>query len=152
MRDGRVLNLLYVLDGELDDLDLDSPGPSTRADELWRRTCFEAFVRPEGGEAYHEFNFAPSTQWAAYRFDGYRAGMRAAEATPAVRVFREDGRFRLEARVALPHDGDWRVALTAVIEDAAGGLSYWSLAHPSAKPDFHHAGGFALELPASERP
>jgi len=45
--------------------------------------------------------------------------------------------------VALP----WRVALAAVIEDAAGGLSHWALAHPPGDADFHHAAGFALTLP-----
>jgi hypothetical protein len=39
-----------------------------------------------------------------------------------------------------------RIALTAVVEDAAGELSYWSLRHAAGKPDFHHAEGFVLEL------
>jgi hypothetical protein len=42
---------------------------AARTDELWRHTCFEAFVRTSPAPAYYEFNFAPSTQWAAYRFD-----------------------------------------------------------------------------------
>jgi hypothetical protein len=33
-----------------------------------------------------------------------------------------------------------------VIEEAGGGISYWALAHPPGRPDFHHADGFALEL------
>jgi hypothetical protein len=33
-----------------------------------------------------------------------------------------------------------------VIEDQSGGVSYWALAHPPGKPDFHHADGFALEF------
>ena len=48
---------------------------SERADELWKTTCFEAFLRPMGEESYREWNFAPSSQWAAYRFTGYRQGM-----------------------------------------------------------------------------
>jgi hypothetical protein len=47
-----------------------------RADGLWRRTCFELFLLDPASEAYLEFNFSPSGQWAAYRFDGYRTGMR----------------------------------------------------------------------------
>jgi hypothetical protein len=38
----------------------------------------------DGG--YYELNFAPSTQWAAYRFDGYRSGMAAAELLAAPRI------------------------------------------------------------------
>ena len=30
-----------------------------RTDELWRTTCFEAFIRPRGGEAYFELNLSP---------------------------------------------------------------------------------------------
>ena len=59
-----------------------------RADELWRTTCFEAFLRPAGGNAYQEWNFAPSGEWAAYDFSGYRDGMAPAEvaAPPYIRM------------------------------------------------------------------
>jgi hypothetical protein len=40
-----------------------------------------------------------------------------------------------------------QLALSAVIEEADGRLSYWALTHPAAKPDFHHAEGFALAFP-----
>lgn len=49
-------------------------GPA-RADGLWQRTCFELFLRRVGEEGYCEFNFSPSGEWAAYRFDSYREGM-----------------------------------------------------------------------------
>jgi hypothetical protein len=35
----------------------------------------------------------------------------------------------------------WRVGLTAVVEARDGSLSYWALAHPPGKPDFHSAAG-----------
>ena len=44
-------------------------------------------------------------------------------------------------------NASWRLGLSAVIEDTSGGKSYWALAHPPGKPDFHHADCFALELP-----
>src|ERR1700739_2784793 len=72
------LVLRYVVSGKLDELALPVATAPARADELWRHTCFEAFIQPSPGKAYYEFNFAPSTQWAAYRFDNYRAGMLAA--------------------------------------------------------------------------
>jgi len=72
------LLLSYVVTGKIGDLGLPPVTAGARTDELWRHTCFEVFVRPLPGEAYYEFNFAPSTQWAAYRFDGYRSGMRVA--------------------------------------------------------------------------
>ena len=48
--------------------------------------------------------------------------------------------------------GDWQVALTAVVETADGEVSYWSLAHPAGKPDFHHADCFCLEIPGNPDP
>jgi len=39
-----------------------------------------------------------------------------------------------------------RTALSAVIESADGTRSYWALAHPSDKPDFHHPDSFLLDL------
>ena len=38
----------------------------------------------------------------------------------------------------------------SMVEDMDGGLSYWALAHPSAKPDFHHINGFILSLERSD--
>ena len=63
----------------------DEPG---RADELWRTTCFEAFLKPMGQSSYTEWNFAPSGDWASYAFSDYREGMSEAEvnAPPYIRV------------------------------------------------------------------
>ncbi|MET0309199.1 MAG: hypothetical protein ABW023_10880, partial [Sphingomonas sp.] len=49
-------------------------GAPERTDDLWMTTCFEAFVQAEGDTAYHEFNFATSGNWAAYRFEARREG------------------------------------------------------------------------------
>ena len=145
------LALSYVVTGTIADLRLPPVAASTRTDELWRHTCFEAFIRPSPGEAYYEFNLAPSTQWAAYRFDGYRSGMRVAAefAAPRIEVQPDAERYTLQAVLtldALPHDGQWRLALSAVIEETNGRKSYWALAHPPGRPDFHHADGFTYEL------
>jgi hypothetical protein len=45
-----------------------------------------------------------------------------------------------------------RLALSAVVEDAEHRRSYWALAHPPGKPDFHHADGFALSLSLNDPP
>lgn len=144
-----VLLLSYELTGDIDEVRLPPIVAPTRADELWRHTCFEAFIRPGSNPAYFEFNFAPSTQWAAYEFDGYRSGMRAAE-TAAPRIDTRIGPTRLSLQAtlelrALP-PGPWRLGLSAVIEEANGRLSYWALAHPAGRPDFHHADCFTCEF------
>jgi hypothetical protein len=52
----------------------------------------------------------------------------------------------METRLELPI-GATRLGLSAVIETVDGFFSYWALAHPSDKPDFHHPDSFILELP-----
>jgi hypothetical protein len=49
----------------------------------------------------------------------------------------------------LPKDGVWRLGLSAVIEETNGTISYWAVAHPPGKADFHHSDCFALELTAA---
>ena len=123
-----------------------------RADELWRTTCFELFLKPAGGEAYCEFNLSPSERWAAYDFTGYRAGMaeRPVEREPQA-TMRLGSTFTI-FDAAIPLSGlpseDCRMNLSAVIEEQGGVKSYWALAHPADKPDFHDPACFLAELPA----
>jgi hypothetical protein len=151
------LVLRYVVSGRMSELRLPAAAMSVRADELWRHTCFEAFIRAAPSAAYYEFNLAPSTQWGAYGFTGYRDGMRMAGeiGAPRIEVQSAPERYTLQAALELekvprlPCDAAWRLGLAAVIEEANGDKSYWALAHPPGKPDFHHADCFALELPAA---
>lgn len=126
-----------------------------RADGLWRTTCFEAFIRPGAGDAYLEFNFSPSSAWAAYRFDGYRSGMTNADVSaPAVAVARDGKIFSLTARVdvaSLRLTPSARVGVSAVLEDMSGAKTYWALAHSGDKPDFHRADAFIARLPFESR-
>ena len=143
------LVLSYVVRGRISALRWPPVVAAARADELWRHTCFEAFVRPSTGPAYYEFNFSPSTQWAAYQFDSYRCGMRVATeiGVPRVEVRSDEATYTLQA--ALELDGlssSVHLGLSAVLEETNGRKSYWALAHPPGKADFHHADCFALEL------
>lgn len=146
------LQLVYRVRGDIARLLVPAPADPERRDGLWAATCFELFAKPAGGEAYCEFNFAPSSQWAAYAFDGYRAGMRelALEAPLIETSARDDV---LEVRVVVEASvlrAGALLALTAVIEETSGGKSHWSVRHAASKPDFHHADSFAIEAPASE--
>jgi hypothetical protein len=147
--DPTTLTLTYVIAGDIAALAVPQPAAPMRTDELWRRTCLEAFVRPEGGEAYLEFNLSPSSQWAAYAFAGYREGMAEADLPPPrISVEATPTTLRLQATLQGLPPGACRLALTAVIEETGGHKSYWALAHPRPdRPDFHHAAGFALGLP-----
>lgn len=151
-RAGTRLKLEYRIAGEVERLRLAGPAAvPARRDALWRHSCCELFVAG-AGEGYAEFNFAPSGDWAAYAFDGYRAGMRQLDVTPPrVTMWREPAAVVLAATLDLPGPAE-RLALTAVIEDEDGALSFWSVAHPAGKPDFHHADCFALKLPPADEP
>ena len=122
-----------------------------RRDGLWQTTCFELFLRFADDERYVEFNFSPSTRWAAYSFSAYREGMEDLDVAPPL-IDAIVGRVEANCLLdVLPH-GDLAMALTAVIEEAGGVKSYWALAHPPGPPDFHHPACFAATLPAPERP
>jgi len=154
-----VLTLSFLVTGRIEALRIPPRAAPIRTDELWKHTCFEAFLRAPGGDAYVELNLSPSSQWAAYAFSGYRE--RAADPpTPAPFIDADGGRTRFELRASvdvsglpdLPADGPWRVGLSAVIEAADGRRAYWALAHAPGQPDFHHADAFALTLPPADSP
>ncbi|HLH87995.1 MAG TPA: DOMON-like domain-containing protein [Xanthobacteraceae bacterium] len=144
----------YVVHGEISRLRLPAVTASKRSDELWRHTCFEAFFGTAAPAAYYELNFAPSTQWAAYQFSSYRAGMRVATHVrpPIIKVQSTSGCYALQASLDLdtfsdlPRDVGWRLGLAAITEDSDGRKSYWALAHPPGKADFHHSDCLAHEL------
>ena len=147
------LALAYAMTGTISDLAVPAVASLTRTNELWRHTCFEAFVGIPQSLAYYEFNFAPSTQWAAYRFSDYRTGMRVATEinAPQITVESNPECYVLQASLQLDQVlpsriATLRVGLSAVIEEINGNLSYWALAHPPGKADFHHSDCFMLEV------
>ncbi|HEY3304458.1 MAG TPA: DOMON-like domain-containing protein [Candidatus Binatia bacterium] len=154
---GEPLAFSYALKGELNRLRIPRFRPPRRSDRLWEHTCFEVFVAVKGHPAYYEINIAPSGEWAVYPFRRYRepATPPKEKLAPEITVRRAGDSLQLDALVpvdrwqAIEPGARLSVALSAVIEDNRGMLSYWALKHPPGKPDFHHADAFALEI---ERP
>lgn len=155
-RPGGNLAVTYSLDGDLARVRVPAPCPPRIASRLWQHTCCEIFIACKGLPAYHEFNLSPSGEWAAYAFDAYRAPRagkwQAAGLEPHIAVRGSAGELELDAvicldRLSAPLSGaQLALALSAVIEDSNGMLSYWALRHPPGAPDFHHPEAFALEL------
>ena len=147
------LDMTYRLNGEIPEIRIPSVSVPRVRTQLWEHTCFEAFIAVEGQSAYHEFNFAPSGEWAVYAFFGYRKrGPQVSEMMPpCIEVRSTKSRLELETRVRLDdlsninQGASLRLGLSDVIE-ASDGLSYWALRHPSGKPDFHNSDGFVLVL------
>lgn len=148
------LVMRYFVKGKTSDLCLPSIAASSRSDELWQHTCFEVFATTSSNDAYYEFNFAPSTQWAAYQFRGYRSGMRALSEidAPSFEVQQDAEGFELQASLdlgqlpGLPTDATWQLGISTVIEETSGDKSWWALAHPPGKADFHHSDCFTYNL------
>lgn len=131
-----------------------------RADDLWKTTCFELFLRPTQGSEYFEFNFSPTGQWAAYGFESYRAGRRdlPALAAPFLEIpyltdHRAGVRYPLTVDLELDDvpSGPLIANVTAVIEETGGIKSYWALKHANGPPDFHNPDCFIATLPAPGR-
>lgn len=148
----------------LSSIDLGAPAaPPKRKNELWKSTCFEAFLKPvvpaspDTDQGYLELNASPSGDWNAYRFTRYREGMREEPGISGLEISLDRARGILEMSADLSRTGlagPLDVGLTAVIIvsagksawESAGRESFWALDHAGAKPDFHLAKSFALRL------
>ncbi len=150
------LILHYDLVGTLGDLLIPEAQIATEAKDLWKHTCFEAFIAVVDDEThtrYHEFNFSPSGHWAAYGFTNYRQRKPwQASNRPVSRFSQSSDQLSLDViiktadlPVKAPHQ-PYRLGLSAVLETNEGELSYWALCHPGGSPDFHHRRGFTLSL------
>lgn len=148
------LAVRYVIAGDLSRLRVPRPRPKAIAERLWQHTCCELFVKRGGVAAYHEFNFAPSGEWAAYAFEAYRSAQRlmsiSIEPDIEVRTTAEtlelDAAIRLDGLSSAHLRDALMLSVTAVIEESDGRISYWSVAHPAGKPDFHHHDAFAVSF------
>jgi hypothetical protein len=154
------LELVWRLTGDLDALVLpDASQSRRRCDGLWQTTCLEAFWGFAGHDAYWELNLAPSGDWNLYRLSHYRGPLTPVEleVPPAWQVRRSARELELAVELDLGEmaGGDdpgvagltLEVSLTAVIEQAGQGVSYWALAHTGVEPDFHRRDSFGLGLP-----
>ncbi|MGH8249844.1 MAG: DOMON-like domain-containing protein [Steroidobacteraceae bacterium] len=149
------VRLGFHIEGDIAKLRLPEASDALRSDGLWQHCCFEAFLKADGDAGYHEFNFAPSGSWAAYRFDAPREGRESPDlAAPRIAFRRRAGACDMTvdlALAALPELARAQVihaGLSAVIEDSRGMLSYWALAHGAAQPDFHDPATFVMRMGA----
>lgn len=123
-----------------------------RCDELWTTTCLELFLAEEGATPYWEVNLAPSGNWNLYRLSAYRQNLTpepAVASLPFDVAHPVDGlslALNLDLRLLLPPGRPLELALSAVLEDKAGAITYWALHHPAAQADFHRREGFAMRV------
>jgi len=147
------LHLQYELIGELSALNIPAVQAACAVDGLWQQTCFEAFIAVNGEEGYYEFNFSPSSTWAAYAFSAYRnRSAWTINKAPIIRCTQTKESLLMDVLIAavdLPLkqiEQSFQLGLTAVIETNEGELSYWALQHSDSAPDFHQRQHFILSF------
>jgi hypothetical protein len=131
--------------GDMANLVVPPPAAPSRADDLWRTTCFELFI---GGEAdsYREFNLSPSGAWAAYQFGAHRTGRRNIDARIEIETSLDNRCMSVTAKIESEFPDPAPAGLTAVIEESDGLIRYWSTAFAPGEPDFHAAATRSLLL------
>lgn len=141
-----VLVLEMSLEGPLERIKFDEPKDPQWQEGLWEGTCFELFWSRPGQTAYDEWNFAPSSAWAHFRFGDYRQLSSQEKSPPPQSILWRSTNKSLgfvgEVRGSLPLE----FATAAVVLHREGLKSYWALTHVRQKPDFHHRGSFVLSL------
>jgi hypothetical protein len=140
--------------GALDEIVLPEPQERVlRRDELWKETCFEAFLPHATTDAYLEFNGSSSGDWNCYSFRGYREGMNPVPvngATPPRILSLTRSSKEIELRYSLPmsvvKQGFFSLGLGSIDLESLGltlvmncrsATTYWALSHDGVKPDFH---------------
>ena len=114
--------------------------PAGRTFGLWEHTCVEVFLGELDAPAYYEINLSPAGDWNTFSFADVRAGMAETPLLCLVDTHRQQATgvvtlsasFSVSANLTTP----LRIGLSAVIEDTAGSLHYFALAH-AERPDFH---------------
>lgn len=152
-RSAQLLQLRFRLAGPLALLAIPEPAAAPeRRDGLWQATCFEAFWAEAGAEPYWELNLSPAGHWNLYRLDGYRQGLAEEQAFSSLPFQIHHGPAELVLVVELPlppalgPQTPLELAITAVLAQADGNVSFWALVHPGSEADFHRRDGFLLEL------
>jgi hypothetical protein len=152
-RSGNQLQIQYQLTGDVQLLTIPAPHSPQRRFELWEATCFEFFLAPTNAEHYWEFNLSPSGDWNVFRLDGYRSGLRDETTfeTLPFQVTQGEGSLGLELAINLSSilepNQDAIAAITTVLQDRSGTMSYWALCHQGKEADFHRRDGFTMALP-----
>jgi hypothetical protein len=160
-RDRQQLNLVYMISGALDRIQLPALNPNpTRAWELWETTCFEAFFGVSDASNYWELNLAPNGNWNAFALTNYREGIANETGITAVEITtnrQPNGlrptagqRFTLSATIPLsaimPARKPLELSVTTVIQTQDQAMSYWAIAHCGDEADFHRRDSFVLNL------
>lgn len=153
VRNDNQLAIEYTLLGDFKKVAIAPPSERpSRKHELWQDTCFEFFLGIKNSPKYWEFNLSPAGHWNVYRFDGYRQGMQEEAALITLPFIVQQKADSLELTLdfdldkIIPIEQALEVAITTVIKDRNGEVTYWALTHQGAEADFHRRDSFTMKL------
>ncbi len=157
-RDRQQLNIVYMLSGAIDSIQLPPPNPNpSREWALWETTCFECFFGVPNALNYWELNFAPNGNWNAFALTNYREGIANEPGIESITITtdRTPDRFTLSATMPLsaivPARKPLEMSVTTVIQTQdqatrSATTSDWAIAHCGSEADFHRRDSFVLTL------
>ncbi len=125
---------------------------ASRRDGIWQSTCMELFISTPSMQRYWEYNFCPSGDWNIYQLNGYRSDLQAEPScrqpsiTQGTQAEGDELAVITQLPPALIDQQELMLAITAVVEQRSGQLSYWALHHGGGEADFHRRDGFQLRL------
>lgn len=148
------LSVQYRVKGDVASIKIpESAEVPMRKDDLWKMTCFEIFIAPEGQTQYWEFNMSPSGNWNVYHMDAYRQVNMREETLYVSLPFtfhKTDDELSLSISIDLSRilsaDQKTNIGITAILQTFDDRESYWALTHPGAQADFHIRDGFTIRL------
>ena len=131
---------------------------SYQMDELWKKTCFEFFVKKQNQEKYFEFNVNTLGNWNFYKFVKYRSPIQIEDKIQKMRFSfipasgypcdsSSSGVSKLAAEIDLNplfRVGDELEFNFCSIVVCREQITYWSQHHSLEKPDFHDSNNFTI--------
>jgi hypothetical protein len=142
-----ILQLVYFIDGQVNDIDVPPFDQVKQSDSLWQTTCLECFLLLADGHTYIELNLSPKGYWDIYYFDDYRKPSSKSVdllQVKSIQVNHNQNGLELKSEVDIAHISIKAIGLSAVIEDKHQSISYWALQHTSDQPDFHTKEDFIM--------
>ena len=123
-----------------------------RVMSLWEHTCFEFFIGGANEAGYYEFNLSPSGDWNSFAFTDLRTGMAETDelvctSSAAERLSPETLQVSVRAYFTPPNGiRQWRIGISAVIEQEDGQRLYYALSHDGGRPDFHRRSNHRIRI------
>ena len=132
----RSIEISYDL-SEINEILIPQKKVLVRANELWKSTCMELFLKNVKESNYQELNVSLDGKWNAYEFSGYRTEMEKSRSVSVSEVKSLDTNIfwvRFEFRDKLA--SQLLINPASVIKNIDEGVTYFAPAHQEG-PDFH---------------